>query len=545
MPVSIKKAAIYARVSSEKQEKEKTIESQLEELREICKNDGVEIVKEYIDNGFSGATLARPALDQLRDDASKGIFNTVYIHSPDRLARKYVYQAIVIEELRKKDIEIRFQNKPLGDSPEDQLLLGVQGLIAEYEKAKLVERTRRGRLYKAKMGKIVGNPPPFGYHYFKNQNGEGHYVINEKEADVIRLIFDLYIRLGSVRAVAKELTRMGIKPRQGVHWRTSTLHKILRNETYIGTTYYNKSYGVEPKQSKKYIRRPKSSRKIRDRAEWIPIKVPAILDKQTFQLAQELLYRNHKNPKPSSTHYLLSGLIECGDCGSNYTGELSHGYRFYRCNNRHRRFPLPRNCKARMISANKMENAIWNAIRQTITKPRILIPHILHLAKNIAKSKEALEKEKVELTREKQTLENKKDKIIELYTEGAITKEQFTTKMLEYNQKQEKIEEKLRETEANLSQITHRPFLIKDILNFCKIASERLKILNTQQKQSFLKLLIEKIIFHSHEGKATIKAHIPLINKDLTNFAGMKSTTSLNYGRYPSNYLRFELEIKV
>jgi len=128
MQAENKRAAIYARVSTERQEKERTIESQLAELREICRKDGVKVVKEYIDNGFSGSTLARPALDQLRDDAARGIFDVVYIHSPDRLARKYVYQALVIEELKKNGVEIKFLNKALTDSSEDQLLLEVQGL---------------------------------------------------------------------------------------------------------------------------------------------------------------------------------------------------------------------------------------------------------------------------------------------------------------------------------------------------------------------------------------------------------------------------------
>jgi site-specific DNA recombinase len=545
MPLINKRAAIYARVSTEKQEKEKTIESQLADLREACKRDGVKIVKEYIDNGFSGATLARPALDRLRDDASKGIFNVVYIHSPDRLARKYVYQAIVVEELKKKGIEMVFLNKPLTDSPEDQLLLGVQGVIAEYEKAKFAERSRRGRLYKAKMGRIVGNIAPFGYRYLKDEQRNGCYVIDEDEARIVKLIFDLYIKLGSVRAVAKELTRMGIKPRQGVHWRQSTLHRILRNETYIGTTYYNKTCSIEPAKSKKYVRRPKSSHKFREKVEWIPIKVPPILDEETFKTVQELLKRNSKIHIRSSRKYLLSGLIECGYCGANYSGDICHGYRFYRCNNRHRRFPLSRNCNARMISADKIENSIWNAIVQAVMKPHVLIPYTLGLTSNVKKLKENLEEERLKLKQEKNALEIKKDRIIELYTDGTITKEQLTHKMEEYKGKEGEIEEKLKDVEAKLNQIIFRPIVIRDILNFCKKARERLENLNEEEKQALLKLLIEKIIFYSHERRAIIKGHIPLNQKDTMDYAGITSKTSLNHGQYPNNWLKFELELKI
>ena len=166
----MKKAVIYARVSTERQEKEKekTIESQIEELRMFCEKNGFLIVKEYVDDGWSGETLARPALDQLRDDASKKLFDIVCIHSPDRLARKFIYQGLVMEELKKKGIEVFFLNRPISDTPEDQLLLGVQGLIAEYEKAKILERTRKGRIHKAKEKGIVGSVPPYGYNYVKN-----------------------------------------------------------------------------------------------------------------------------------------------------------------------------------------------------------------------------------------------------------------------------------------------------------------------------------------------------------------------------------------
>jgi site-specific DNA recombinase len=299
---SMKKVAIYARVSTEKQEKEKTIESQVEELRKFCKKNGFLIVKEYVDDGWSGETLARPALDQLRDDASKNLFEVVCIHSPDRLARKYIYQGLVMEELKKNGIEVLFLNKQISNTPEDQLLLGVEGLIAEYEKAKILERTRRGKLHKARSGKIIGSIPPFGYTYVKDKD----YVINEGEAEVVRLIFNLYIQLGSARAVARKLTEIGVKPRKGIVWRTSTLHKILRNKTYIGTTYYNKTYGAEPANKKRYSRRINTTRRLRDKREWIAIKVPAIIDEATFRLAQEKLRRNHKEVRQNSENHLLS-----------------------------------------------------------------------------------------------------------------------------------------------------------------------------------------------------------------------------------------------
>jgi len=547
----MRRAAIYARVSTEKQEKEKTIESQIEELREFCERSGFLIVREYVDDGWSGETLARPALDQLRDDASKKMFEVVCIHSPDRLARKFVYQGLVIEELKKNGVEVLFLNKQISDTPEDQLLLGIEGLIAEYERAKILERTRRGRLHKARSGKIVGGVPPFGYTYVKDKG----YVVNDIEAETVRLIFNLYIQLGSVRAVARRLTEMGIKPRKGVAWRTSTLHRILRNEAYIGTAYYNKTYGAEPVSRRKYSRRINTSRRLRDRREWIAIKVPAIIDEATFRLAQEMLRRNHREVRSNSEHYLLSGLVVCGSCGSRYTGEKNRGYRFYRCNNRHKTFPLAKKCSARMISARRLEEAVWNAITEAVMKPQILISHISGLIKKIKEPIERIKIEKSRLMKSKKMIEDKKDRIIELYTDGAIDKEKLLSKIKEYEMREEEIESKLKEIEEKLNYTLNRPVVAKDIIQFCSLAKKKLQNLSLEEKKKFLNLLIERVIFYSHRGKAIIKGHIPLIKDEKSieeylktfngSFAGTTSIMSWHHGQYPNNWLKFELEVKI
>jgi len=144
------------------------------------------------------------------------------------------------------------------------------------------------------MGKIVGHLAPYGYRYVKSANGEGQYVIDRNEAEIVRFIFNLYIKHKSVKAVVKELTKREIKPQKSKFWSRSTIHRILSNETYAGVTYYNKSYAIESQKSKAYKRRVKTGRRLRDKSEWIPIKVPAIIDYETFKAAQKILKRNRK-----------------------------------------------------------------------------------------------------------------------------------------------------------------------------------------------------------------------------------------------------------
>ena len=528
----MKKVAIYCRVSTALQEQEKTVESQLAELREICQKDRVQIIKEYIDEGWSGGTLARPALDQLRDDVSKDIFEAVYIHSPDRLARKYAYQILVLEELKKKGIEVIFFNKPVSDNPEDQLLLGVQGLIAEYEKAKILERTRRGRIHKAKQKGIVGTRPPYGYNYIKRTpDKEEHYEINKKEVEIVNLIFDLYIKFNSLSRVVVELTLRNIKPsRGGEKWSRSTIRQILRNEAYIGTGYYGKYYGVESENGKKYKRRVKNSSRLRNKKEWIPIKYPIVLEKDKFKLAQELLSKNYKPYIHSKHFYLLSGLVRCKYCVSTFTGEAKGKTRtfcYYRCNNRHKRHPLPKTCDAPVVKTKDLDIAVWNIVSKATMTPQILINHISHLANKIGESKTILNNKKEELVRTKTKLLQKKDRLLEIYTEGTVDKEQFLEKMNVYNREEDKIKEEIEEIELKLTQIVDKPLIIKHIRTFCTLAKRKLRALTQEQKKEFLRYLIDEITLDSKKREAKIIGYIPTEIEGLANINPVQSGTLL------------------
>jgi site-specific DNA recombinase len=187
-------AALYARVSSEQQSQAQTIQSQVTALRARIEADGLRHVAEheFVDDGYSGSTLIRPALERLRDALASGQVDRVYVHSPDRLARKYAYQVLLIDEWQRAGIEIVFLNRALGTSPEDELLLQVQGMIAEYERAKILERSRRGKRHKAQVGAVsVLSGAPYGYRYITVAEGGGQarYEICEDEAQVVRQVF--------------------------------------------------------------------------------------------------------------------------------------------------------------------------------------------------------------------------------------------------------------------------------------------------------------------------------------------------------------------
>jgi len=189
------RAALYARVSCEQQTQQSTIESQVEALQERIRDDGLTIENElrFIDDGYSGSTLMRPALERLRDIAWTGGFGRLYIHSPDRLARKYAWQVLLVEELQRCGVELVFLNHTIGASPEEDLLLQMQGMIAEYERAKIMERSRRGKRHAARRGDVsVLGAAPYGYRFISKHagGGEAYYQVVPEEAQVVRRIFE-------------------------------------------------------------------------------------------------------------------------------------------------------------------------------------------------------------------------------------------------------------------------------------------------------------------------------------------------------------------
>ncbi|MHB1519667.1 MAG: recombinase family protein, partial [Acidimicrobiales bacterium] len=230
------KVAIYARVSTEKQEQRGTIGSQVEALRSRMAEEGHEIVAEFLDDGYSGARLDRPGLDALRDAAEAGVIETVWCLTPDRLARSYAYQMLVLDELQRLGCQVRFTDAPeIADDPQARLLTQMQGVIAEYEKAKIAERHRRGKLYRVRAGEAIFWMVPYGYRRVpRTAEGPARLEIHEPEAEIVRGIFDDVVSAGrSMRAISRRLYEDGIvSPRGRDVWATSTLSGLIRNRSY-------------------------------------------------------------------------------------------------------------------------------------------------------------------------------------------------------------------------------------------------------------------------------------------------------------------------
>ncbi|MGB7291050.1 MAG: recombinase family protein [Thermodesulfobacteriota bacterium] len=511
----MEKAALYARVSTETQAKQETISSQLETLRDFAAKQGYTIVEEYVDDGWSGELLERPALDKLRDDATSKKFDVILIHSPDRLARKFVYQEIIREELQKIDVDLVFLNRPIGKTPEDQMLLGMQGLMSEYEKAKILERTRRGKLRKARDKILLGGFPTYGYQYFpKSKDQPPRYEIIDEHADVIRLIFDLFVNHQlTQRGIVREVTKRNIPtPKGGKKWGRSTVARILRNETYAGTAYYNKNRCVETDRQTtqiKYRRRVKTGRRLRPKEEWIPIPVPPIISKELFNTAQNLISQNRtlasRNNKKHQ--YLLRGLIKCGICGFAYYGNPSKGKTYYRCSNRHKMFPFSKTCNASTIQTDTLDPLIWKNILRFVQDPHLLREKIKDYQQRLNQTADKMGPKILSLEEKKKKLVAREKRNLDMYEAELISLDQLKERCTDIKRNISFLEQELEKLKSQVNLGSIEQIKLMSFENYCNAVKASLPRFNFDQKRELLTNIIKEIIIE--KSAIEIRGFIP------------------------------------
>lgn len=386
------RVALYARVSSDQQVPEDTIASQLDALERRILRDGLIVPPElrFLDDGYPGETLLRPALERLRDVAAAGGIDRLYLECPDRLARDYAYQMVLVDELRRGSVEVVFLNGDLDDSPEGRLLLQVQGIIAEFERTRIRERCRRGRLFAARSGRVsVLSGAPYGYRYLTKQEGGGaaRYLVEFAEAQVIR---DMFTWVGiegcSLAQVRKRLQERGVPTHTGrPNWDRATILDKLSNPAYMGQAHYNKEHRVPARPRLRprrgapaYPRRP-SAHQPTPAQDQIPIPVPVIVEPALFQAVQERLaeHRRHPGQAAPAPRYLLAGLVVCRDCGYAYRGRVQGRpvkYHYYRCGGTEAdRLPgRVRVCSQPSIRVERLDEAVWSDVRALLLEPERL-----------------------------------------------------------------------------------------------------------------------------------------------------------------------------
>lgn len=513
--MSGKIVAYYLRVSTNRQEKEETIDSQRFEVEEKIKEDG-NILGEncrFEDDGWSGDLLARPALDAMRDSASKKEFEILYVWDRDRIARKYSYQELIMDEIQDLSIEIIDLHSAPVRNMEDKILLGFKGLFAEYEKAKIGERMRRGKLYKARSGVYMNLSAPYGYTYIpRTKDSDPRLEINEEEAEIVRKIFHwIADQKFTIRGTIKRLHQLGILPKKKKRatWTNGPLGRLLRNEAYIGHAYYNKGFAtipLHPKTNGQYKRIKKSSRGKRPKEEWIPVQVPAILDEKLYYQVQEQMMLNQKyNRRNRKAPYLLTGVVYCV-CGRRRTGEGVRHHRYYRCTDRIARFPLPRQCNASGVNAYHLDDKVWEKVA-TLLKNHNLIKK--QAEKWMAKKHDSQERSQDSVGRLNSILvklQEEEKRYVKAYGAGLLTIEQFKEQTKELRERKGLIESDMQQA----SEVKVRPNLdLSRIEGLTQKVAGMIQSFDLEEKREVLQSILESVTIGDGR-KVFVKGYIPL-----------------------------------
>jgi DNA invertase Pin-like site-specific DNA recombinase len=520
-------AALYARVSSKRQAKDHTIGSQVTALREHAAGSRLEVPDEWVfcDEGHSGATLARPALEALRDLAAQGCIDVVLCHSPDRLARKFAYQALLIEELARCGTKVEFVKGPRGDSPEDQLLVQFQGMFAEYEKAQLMERYRRGKAYRARTGSVnVLSGAPFGYRYIrKTPETPARYEIIEHEAALVAEMFRRYADEGATIAdLARWLTSQGVPTRTGKHrWDRSVIWGMLRNPAYCGKAVFGKTQAVhEPAGLNRTARLagrtvPRPVRFTgRPREEWTEIPVPAIVDEDTFARVQQRLADNKRfAARGSKVPSLLQGLAACAACGYGYyrahaTTTAGNKIYYYRCpGSDNYRYEGGRVCGSKPVRADYLDQVVWDHITGLLADPALIRTEISKRLDQ-ARTSDPVTRQRAQLELALAKAATSITAMVEAFSEQLVTIDELRGKMPHLRAREQNLRSQLDALDAQAADRDAYLKLAGDLEGFLAQLRTSAATASTGDRQRVLRLLVKDVLIGPE--KITIRHRIPV-----------------------------------
>ena len=505
-------------------------------FRSTSSSDGHSLDDElcFLDDGVSGSTLNRPALEQLRDTAYVGGFQKLYVHSPDRLARRYAYQVLVVDELAKHGVEIEFLNRAIGVSPEEDLLLQMQGMFVEYERAKIMERSRRGKRHAATRGSVnVLSGAPYGYRYISKRDGGGiaSYQINDEQAAVVRLIFEWVgrdrISMGEVkrRLDAKQIP----SPQSKSWWDRTTIWGILKNPAYKGSAAFGKTRTgprrPQLRTQRSHSKTPRRTGSIYDTetTDQITIAVPALFSEELFAAVAEQLAENRQRgrERKRGARYLLQGLLECECCGYAYYGKkvsrsAAKGkvpYAYYRCIGTDAyRFGGKRVCQNKQIRTDKLDLAVWKDVCELLRNPKLLRKEYeRRLSTPVSSSSE--QSLKKQISNAQQTV----NRLIDAYSDGVVTRQEFDPRI-------ERARQRLTHLETQLSELrteTREQATLREALacvdSFSENISSNLDAADWTTKREILRTLIARVVIEPDQIRIVYRINFPLFAKKASN----------------------------
>jgi len=523
------RVAIYARVSSDHQAQQQTIDSQVAALRDRVSEDELILDDElcFLDNGVSGSTLNRPALERLRDVAYAGGVERLYIHSPDRLARRYAYQVLLVDELKKHGVEIVFLNHAIGVSPEEDMLLQMQGMFAEYERAKILERSRRGKRHAAQRGSAsVLCGAPYGYRYISKREGGGEaaYEIHDEQAAVVRQVFQWVGRDRlSIGEVCRRLKSKQVLTATGkAWWDRTTVWGMLKNSAYMGSAAFGKTrVGQRRPQlrtQRGHSRTPRRTGSTYDTpaSEHLLIAVPAIVDAALYDVVQQQLSENRQRgrERKRGARHLLQGLVECKCCGYAYYGKMvsrksAKGrvpYAYYRCVGTDAyRFGGKRVCENKQVRTDKLDEAVWNDACELLRHPELLRHEY---ERRLASPNDSADQQS--LAKQLRHAQRTVSRLIDAYTDGVVTRDEFEPRVARARKRLADLQAKRDEVDLQAREKAALREALACLDNFAATIRDGLESADWNTRRDILRTLIDRIQIEPEQVRIIYRINFPL-----------------------------------
>jgi len=472
------RAAIYARVSTPRQARERNTDQQVARLKRYAEQKGwvLDGGRVYLDESYSGASLNRPGLDALRDAAAMAEFEVLLVAAPDRLARNYVHQVLLLEELQGRGCRVEFLERPMSQDPNDQLLLQIRGAVAEYERTLIAERMRRGRLAKLRAGQLLPwMRVPFGYRTNPERPRDPAGLrVEEYEAAIVRQLFAWYLEQGAtLGGVARRLVEAGVRTPTGkISWSRSTIRGILKNHAYVGDAYGHCTY-LAPAKSRRSPLAPVGvglTAKRRPEEEWIGVPVPEIVERETFDLVQEKLSHNKRrfaSRNNKSHRYLLRTLLSCGACGQGSNARTSWDGRSYYVCRGHSEIVAENRCRARHAPGTRLDELVWEDLCEVLAHPE----HAKHALRRAHGGEWLPQELKARLANVGKALahtERQRERLLEAYLGGVLELAEFERKRKELEGRTDALLAQERRLEASARERTELAGIADSMEEFCE-----------------------------------------------------------------------------